>query len=423
MKGRRRLFCPLLLGFLLPFISSGQDTTKVKLNGTEGEVFRDKQTDTVPKGKYAHWNEFDGPLTTLKFGGGFLYEYAAYSQDDVSKQQIDLEPDFKMRDFRVTMSGKFKFDRDVSWKIGIMYDGSTSSWFMRESGLMFGLPEISGKVFVGRTKEGYSLNKVMNGYSIWFMERDMAIDIIPILADGIKYLGYLPKQRLLWNVGYFGDWLSHNQSFSTYSSTIAARVAFLPVYSSAFKPVLHVGVSFRHGVVEDGALLVRSRPEANPAPYFIDTKKFSVKSSDHFGGELYYRNGPFIFGTEWNSHMMNSPENDNPVFTGGEVFIGYTFTGEVKPYFAELGIFSFIKVKRPVFKGGPGAWELVVRYSKLDLDDGKISGGTFWRITPNLNWYMSDNVHFFLTYGYGKLNRYGLEGATQFFQTRILFML
>lgn len=36
-----------------------------------------------------------------------------------------------------------------------------------------------------------------------------------------------------------------------------------------------------------------------------------------------------------------------------------------------------------------------------------------------VTWHLSDNVRFELAYGYGTLDRFGLEGTTQFFQSRI----
>jgi len=36
-----------------------------------------------------------------------------------------------------------------------------------------------------------------------------------------------------------------------------------------------------------------------------------------------------------------------------------------------------------------------------------------------LDWYLSDNVRLEFAYGYGTLDRFGLEGTTQFFQSRI----
>ena len=64
-----------------------------------------------------------------------------------------------------------------------------------------GCPGDKSYFFVGRTKEGFSMNKVMNGYAGWAMERQMAIDVIPILADGLKWMGYLPKQRIILEPG------------------------------------------------------------------------------------------------------------------------------------------------------------------------------------------------------------------------------
>jgi phosphate-selective porin OprO/OprP len=77
-------------------------------------------------------------------------------------------------------------------------------------GLLVAVPELSGHFFIGRTKEGYSLIKIMVGYDGWTIERSTSLDaFVPILADGVKYMGYSPRTRLLWNVGLFGDALSN----------------------------------------------------------------------------------------------------------------------------------------------------------------------------------------------------------------------
>jgi phosphate-selective porin OprO/OprP len=67
--------------------------------------------------------------------------------------------------------------------------------------------------------------------------------------------------------------------------------------------------------------------------------------------------------------------------------------------------------------------EAVLRYSYSDLDSGLIQGGKFWRITPMVNWYLSDNARLEFAYGYGKLDRFDLSGGTQFFQTRLQLQL
>ena len=401
-----------------------QPTEKDIPNGTQGEYFKSDSLDKQPEWEYAGWNRFDGPLTNLVLGGGFLYEYAAFSQDATAKQQMDsagvtVENAFKVRDFRVLASGKFKFKRVVTWKAGIMFDAPTNTWFMRETGIMVAMPKMHGHIFVGRTKEAFSLNKIMVGYAGWTMERQMALDVIPILADGIKWLGFLPKQRILWNIGIFHDAISKNQSFSTYARQLSLRVGWLPVERASSNTRVHLAAGYRVGRPEDGKMRLRSRPEATPAPYFIDTGEFLSNQSNHLGGEVYFTHRSFMMGSEFYWHSFKSPETGNPTFRGGDVFASYMLTGEERPYTKVSSIYGLVPVKRPVFGGGPGAWEVLVRFSSLDLTEGTLTGGKFWRITPMVNWYLSKDVRLELVYGYGVLDRFNLKGATQFFQARI----
>ena len=63
------------------------------------------------------------------------------------------------------------------------------------------------------------------------MERSTMSDAtIPLLADGFKWLGYTPKHGFLWNFGYYNDWLSQGQSFSTYHNQTVLRAVWLPIH-------------------------------------------------------------------------------------------------------------------------------------------------------------------------------------------------
>jgi phosphate-selective porin OprO/OprP len=130
-----------------------------------------------------------------------------------------------------------------------------------------------------------------------------------------------------------------------------------------------------------------------------------------------------MLGSEYYWHKFRSTEMDDPLFHGGDFVVSYILTGESRPYSTVSGIYSFVPVTKPVWKGGPGAIEALVRVSELDLDGGLVKGGTYWRITPMVNWYLSPIVRLEVAYGYGTLDRYDLKGATQFFQTRIQFVL
>jgi phosphate-selective porin OprO/OprP len=65
----------------------------------------------------------------------------------------------------------------------------------------------------------------------------------------------------------------------------------------------------------------------------------------------------------------------------------------------------------------------MIKFSYSNLTNGPVQGGIFWRVTPMINWYLSDNVRLEFCYGYGVLTRFGTKGATQFFQSRIQLRL
>jgi phosphate-selective porin OprO/OprP len=378
----------------------------------------------APARKLVYFNEFEGKYLTLRVGGGFLYEFGAFAQDDDSKRQIAMYPDEKIRDARILFKGHLKFikSRKVTYTMGIMYDVNNDEWVARQTGLMIEVPEIWGHLFIGRTKEGFSLNKVMVGYSLWTMERFTMNDaMIPILADGVKWFGHSKKLKLNWNLGIYKDWMSQNQGFSTYDHQAVGRLAWLPEMSE--DTVLHIGAGVRYAVPKDNLFRARSRPEANTAPYFVDTGQFPARDSRMIGPEIYYRRGSLLAGTEYFFTKFNAPESGDPFFHGGDVSVSWLPTGEVRSYNTAGGYFNGISPKRPIYEGGPGAWELVARFSYIDLDGGTLRGGKFWRFTPMVNWHLSDHIRLEMVYGVGTLNRFNLDGQTQFFQTRLQFQL
>ena len=114
----------MIFALVLPELSFGQDKDYTP-DGTQGEMLELVSADTLPKKwKDKRWRLFPGKFTTFKFGGGFLYEFAGYSQNSEGKRQMDsigskLEPAFAVRDFRITMSGQLKKSkRLITWKAG-----------------------------------------------------------------------------------------------------------------------------------------------------------------------------------------------------------------------------------------------------------------------------------------------------------------
>jgi len=410
------------------FAQTNKPEEKVVPNGTDGLELTVPVRDSINthRPKVVSAQEIVAPFSTFRIGLGLIYDGTAYSQSAVFKQQMDsmglkLDPNIKLRDFRVLGSGVFRTKRTFSWKFAFMYDGNANTWLVRESGFTIGVPELWGHIFIGRTKEGFSMIKVMNGHSPWTNERQMALDPIPILADGIKWFGFEPHSRIFWNLGAFNDAISEGQGFSTFEWQYVARIGYLPIYDKEKGRTLHVAANFRYGKPNDGQFSIKSRPESNPTPFLLTSGQFAADRSDHFGYEIYYTTKRFTIGSEGMVHNFHAKQGEDHSFYGGDVMFGYMLTGTSRPYKTEGSIFGFVPVRKSIFKGGWGEFEAVLRASTFNVNDGSIKGGQFWRITPMLNWYMSRIVRMEFTYGYGIFNRFDLRGTTSFFESRLQF--
>jgi phosphate-selective porin OprO/OprP len=305
-----------------------------------------------------------------------------------------------------------------------MYDSVDGSWRFRQTGLQIGFPEAKGNLFIGRTKEGYSMVKTMTGYHPWTEERQPGLDaFVPILADGLKWMGYFPERRVFFSLGLFGDALSEDETFSTYDHQVVTRIGWLPIASEERKTLLHVAIMGRYGDPDEGSIRFRSKPEDNLSPFFVETPKFEADKASTRGAEIYYREGSWLFGGEYNWQTADAVATGEEMFHAGDAVAVWLITGETRGYNARGGYFEAISPDRTVFEGGPGAWEALLHLSYIDLDSGNFTGGKMWRLTPMINWHLSDNIRWELGYAYGKLDRFGVEGHTQFFQSRLQLTL
>ena len=185
--------------------------------------------------------------------------------------------------------------------------------------------------------------------------------------------------------------------------------------------MLHLAVMGRRGEPDEGRLQVKSRPEVYLAPFFIDTGSIESDLHTTTGFEAFYRKGSWLFGTEYNWQEVETLTGEKPVFHAGEAVATWIITGETRPYNASGAYFGMVSPEKSLFDGGWGAWEAVFKVTYSDFDDLRFEGGKFWRVTPMLNWYLSDFLRLELAYGYGELDRFGITGETQFLHGRLQF--
>ena len=133
--------------------------------------------------------------------------------------------------------------------------------------------------------------------------------------------------------------------------------------------------------------------------------------------------GPFSLQGEWgwlgaglsDAFRATNPSVADPTFSGGYISASYFLTGESRPYQASSGSFSRIKVTSPVHTGGPGAWEVGLRFDRVDLSDRAIFGGEQDLFVVGLNWYPHRLMRVMVNYSKADIKKAflipGLTGA------------
>jgi phosphate-selective porin OprO/OprP len=117
----------------------------------------------------------------------------------------------------------------------------------------------------------------------------------------------------------------------------------------------------------------------------------------------------------------------NLSFSGFYAFASYFITGESRAYIPSEASFGRVKPKNNFglkSGSGPGAWEVALRYSYVDLNDEDVQGGEENNVTAGLNWYLNPNVRIAFNYIFAHVEdsnagtRFLKEGDTNIFQTR-----
>ena len=293
-------------------------------------------------------------------------------------------------------------------------------------------------VRVGHYKEPFSMEELTSDNDISMMERSLPNVFAPSRNSGAMvhgaYLGEARKERLTSAVGIFrtADDFGNDSNDGGYSASV--RVTGLPWYANEGKRLLHLGVGYTHRNPAD-ITRIRQRPEAHGAERFLDTGDFDVEGIDSYVFETAMLFGPLTLQGEYFFSDVGTRYLGDREFDGYYVQAMYLLTGENRAYRNASGVFGRIKPKRNFKLGGEdagwGAWEIALRYSNLDLNDGhttywdtlwsrenEILGGEEKNLTVGLNWYLNPNVRVMWNYTHADLDSPIYDGNLNIFQTR-----
>ena len=373
------------------------------------------------------WNEWAFPGIALQLHITAMTDGVLFVQDAGSVAQVgDLGSDAEFRLDNLEVDGQLKAPFPWSFQIEAEYNGadqlnSQSGWTL--SGLNVTIP--IGRLFsvtLGNQSEGITLERLANSYDLVFMERStMSTALTTPRSTGVRFKGTLAEERMNWSVGWYNGWLTNGLSFSESGNIINARVAGLPVESSDGRRLLHLGAWGAWAEGQQGQTQSRSRPEVYESPFFVDTGEFPVSQVTAFGAEFAAVQGPLTLTAEYTHSFGDAPQVGDPHFQGYYVQASWAITGETRPYDHHCGCFGELQPFRSLSfrRGGAGAFEVGARYSNIDLTSGAVEGGKFGRWSGAFSWFPTDEFRFEFNYGYGTLQRYGIQGKTHFYQLRL----
>src|SRR5262245_31867298 len=373
------------------------------------------------------WHELDAPWIDLQLHITTMVDGAFFSQNAANVQQVgDLGPRGEFRLENLEVDGQLLAPFPWSFQIAAEYDGADQKngqrgWTLSDLNVSIPLGKFA-KVTIGNQSEGVTLERLASSEDLSFMERSTMSSALSVPRNaGIRFTGMTPDERLTWSAGWYNGWLTNGLSFSESGNIGNTRITVLPVDADAGRRLIHLGAWGAYAQTQEGSLRTRSRPEVFEAPYFVDTGSFAANHATSFGFEFAGVQGPLTLTAEYTRGLTDAPQLGDPSFSAYYAQASWVLTGETRPYNHFGGYFGQLRPSVPFTfrRGGCGAWEVAARYSWIDLNSRAIEGGKFDRWSGALSWFPTDEFRFEFNYGYGRLQKSGLDGRTQFFQLRL----
>jgi phosphate-selective porin OprO/OprP len=242
-----------------------------------------------------------------------------------------------------------------------------------------------GAVKLGHFKQPIGLEELTSSKWVTFMERGLptALDLARRIGAEYSYAGSN------WSVA--GSYFTQDSVGANDGDGFALRGTWLPIRDDG--DLLHLGVAVTTEDPDSGTARFRARPEARLTDRrLVDTGTLSnVDSIDRFGLEAAWVHGPWSVQSEYLRAEAQRDAGSDVAGNGWYVFGSWFPTGHSRTY--KNGAFD-----APKLADGEHAWEVGLRYSTIDLDDGGVNGGEQSDWTAGVTFYANKNVRFMANY-------------------------
>ena len=294
---------------------------------------------------------------------------------------------------------------------------------------------------LGYYKPQITLQDSMSSNDFLFLERPSVVEIARNIAAGdarsVVGARYAADRYFLAAYLTGAPYGSQNPTLAQPQQTgVVARAAGRPVATDDWD--VDVGFSasdaFHLQRTATGQTInLQDRPELRiDQNRLISTGALNARSAYEYGPEFGIRWRNFLLQGEYIRMGVDRTDGGAAVqtpgleFSGGYAEAAWTITGEPRKYNASAGAFGSPMPARPfsLKDGGYGAFELVGRYSTVNLNDrvtpgrsaastGGVYGGTQDIYAVGVNWYPNEHLRFLLDYDIINVNRLSASGTTQ----------
>jgi phosphate-selective porin OprO/OprP len=360
------------------------------------------------------------PLVEGTVGFKLQVDAAAY---DARRGLADVDDGVEVRRARLLTGGKVNLFRPIDYKVefGIANDTVYLNDFY------IGLSDLPvvGTLKIGQMKPPFSLDRLTSSLDTTFMERAAPVDAFaPGYLAGVLVQNHFLDGRLTGAVGWFSEGTGDDAGDASEGlSRVIGRVTWLPRDDevSGLRRLVHLGLSAGWVFSSSETIRYRSRPESHLAPYLVDTGDIDATNAGLIGLEAAVVHGPLSLQVEGIVALVEPRSGASLAFWGFDVSGSWFLTGESRPYDRRTGVFAPIVPREPFSFGkwGPGAWELKVRWSYTDLDDGSVDGGRMGILSTGVNWYLDRHWRMTVEYLYTRADGPSADGALHTLQSRL----
>lgn len=395
--------------------SVAEDAVTREMVREELEAYRAESKNDIR----AYWGntlklEAFGGKFSAAFGGRLQADFTFFGGDDEALEEAiddEFESGFQFRRLWVHVAGKITNYAKYMLQVG--YVGTANRVVVLDAWVQLtGLDKCIGcwvpDIRIGHTQEPIGLAWMTS--SKYFTMTGWPIpttSFTPGYNSGVTLLRGFYGDRVTTRIGYFGansgvegryDWED--------GQAVTGRITMLP-WAPCGKScrLLHIGVggSYRWDL---STTRFRSRPDIDLGPFVVDTGVLDASTEIFIDLEAALVYDHFTVQGEYMWVQVDADAGTDPEYWGWYAQASYIFGAPCRNYARGSGAFVAPKVKNPFDckeRCAMGAWEVALRYSYVDLDDGDKRGGRCGDIVAGVNWWLNPNAKLMMNYVHGEV--------------------